>query len=105
MFAVVYYETEGGRQPFGKWFDKLDAAAAARVATALGRMADGHFGDFKSVGGGVLERRIGSGPGYRLYYGRDGENIIVLLCGGTKRRQSTDIERAQNYWANYQRRR
>ena len=90
-----------GRSYFARWFDELDAVAAAKVTTVLGRMAQGNFGDTKSVGGGVLERRIEFGPGYRIYFGRDGETLIILLGGGTKRRQSTDIELARTLWGGY----
>ncbi len=94
--------TDGrGRSYFAGWFDDLNASAAAKVTTALERMAEGNLGDVKSVGGGVLERRIAFGPGYRIYFGRDGDTLIILLGGGTKRRQSTDIARARALWEEY----
>jgi putative addiction module killer protein len=64
----------------------------------------GNMSEVKSVGGGVLERRLDFGPGYRLYFGRDGEAVIILLAGGTKRGQQRDIVAAQAHWEDYERR-
>jgi len=104
MIEVTQYEETGGECPFADWFLQLDTRAALKVRTAIARMEAGNLGDVKSVGGGVSERRIDFGPGYRLYFGRDGKRLVVLLAGGTKQRQQRDIERAQAYWADYQRR-
>ena len=68
-------------------------------------MEAGNFGDAKPVGRGVVERRIDVGPGYRLYFGRDGDELVILLAGGTKQRQQRDIEAAQKHWADYKDRR
>jgi putative addiction module killer protein len=62
----------------------------------------GNFGDSRSVGGGVIEMRIPYGPGYRVYFGRDGNKLVILLCGGDKRTQPSDIDQACAYWADYQ---
>lgn len=104
MIEVVQYETEEGQCPFSEWFDSLDTSAALKVRTAVARMEAGNLGDVKPVGEGVSERRIDFGPGYRVYFGQDGRRLIVLLAGGTKRRQRGDIERAKAYWADYKRR-
>ena len=93
------------RSLFGEWFDSLDAGVAKKVTAAITKMELGNLGDVKSVGGGVLERRLTHGPGYRIYFGRDGDTLIILLAGGTKRRQVRDIETAQARWAEYQARR
>jgi putative addiction module killer protein len=61
----------------------------------------GNFGDYKAVGDGVCELRIDYGPGYRVYFGRDGAEIVILLIGGDKRNQHRDIETAKEYWADY----
>ena len=95
------YNDERGRSPFRRWFRRLDNRAAARIAIALERMAEGNPGDVRSVGEGVSERRIQFGPGYRIYFGRDGETLIILLCGGDKRRQQRDIQTARSRWAHY----
>jgi putative addiction module killer protein len=105
MIEVVQYETEEGKCPFADWFDSLDARAATKVRAAIARMEAGNPGDVKSVGEGISERRIDWGPGYRVYFGRDGEKVIVLLVGGTKRRQSDDIDRAKAFWSDYKKRR
>ena len=98
------YIDADGRVPFAKWFDRLDARAAAKVATALVRMEQGNLSNVKGVGSGVFEFRIDSGPGYRIYFGKDGDTLIVLLGGGTKRRQQRDIETARMLWREYRRR-
>lgn len=104
MIEVVVYETEEGRAPFDEWFDALDTQAALKVTTAIARIGTGNLGDVKPVGQGVSERRITFGPGYRLCYGQDGQKLVVLLTGGTKKRQSRDIEQAQACWADYKKR-
>lgn len=78
--------------------------ARARIRVRLNRVRLGNFGDCKSVGGGVSELRIRYGPGYRVYLGRKGNRLVILLYGGDKRTQSNDIALAQQYWANYRRR-
>jgi len=101
MIEIAEYLDEDGDSPFGKWFADVDVQAALRVRRALARMEQGNFGDSKGVGEGVMERRIPFGPGYRLYYGRDGETLVILLIGGTKKRQSDDIDAAKQHWAAY----
>jgi putative addiction module killer protein len=101
MIEVVQYETEDGRCPFAAWFDALETRAALKVRTAISRIEAGNLDDTKSVGGGVVERRIDWGPGYRVYFGRDGERLVILLAGGTKKRQSADIEQASSFWTDY----
>ena len=104
MIEIREYIDDRGRSPFGRWFDGLDARAAARVRTALARMEAGNLSNVRGVGSGVLERRIQAGPGYRVYFGRDGDTLIVLLGGGTKERQQKDIEDARDLWQEYRRR-
>ena len=101
MAEIRYYITAGGREPFAEWFDELDPAASAKIARAMARMEQGNFSNAKSVGQGVLEYKIDFGPGYRIYFGRDGETIVILLTGGTKKRQPRDIDTAQGYWRTY----
>jgi len=98
---LIEYVRDDGRSPFAEWFERLDDQAAAKITTALERMRAGNFGDHKSVGQGVVERRIDYGPGYRVYFGRDGARLVVLVGGGTKSRQSSDIKDAQANWAEY----
>lgn len=98
------YVAEGGDQPFADWFLNLDSNAAARVTTALARIELGNFSNVKSVGSGVFEYKIDFGPGYRIYFGKDGELLVILLGGGSKKRQSKDIAEAHDRWADYKRR-
>lgn len=104
MIEVGEYLDAKGRSPYARWFDRLSARAAAKVAVAVTRMAQGNFSNVKSVGGGVLEYRIDFGPGYRVYLGKDGDRLVILLGGGTKTRQQADIETARSHWLDYKRR-
>lgn len=104
MATLRVYETADGKCPFNDWFDDLDSAAAVKVTTALARMEHGNFGDVKPVGQGVSERRITFGPGYRIYFGRDGDDLVILLCGGSKKHQSKDIGAAKELWDDYKQR-
>jgi len=88
-----------------RWFIDLDAQAAAKVAVAPARLEPGNLSSAKGVGEGVLEYRIDWGPGYRVYFGRDGDVLVILLTGGTKQRQQRDIEAAKSNWTDYKRRR
>lgn len=97
---VVEY-LEAGVSPFGRWFAALNAPAAAKVATALYRLEQGHLGNVKAVGRGVCEYKIDFGPGYRLYFGQDGDRVVVLLAGGSKKTQNLDIPAAQRRWGVY----
>jgi len=104
VFEIRYYLTSDGRSPFEQWFAGLNAAAGAKVSVALVRLEQGNFSNIKPVGEGVLEYRIDWGPGYRVYLGRDGSALVILLTGGTKQRQQRDIESAKALWAEYRRR-
>jgi len=92
------------RSPYADWFDRLNAQAAAKVATALTRLTAGNFSNVKGVGFGVFEYRIDFGPGYRVYFGKDGERLVILLGGGTKKLQPQDISAATANWLDYKRR-
>jgi putative addiction module killer protein len=105
VLEVVHFLDETGFDPFQDWFDRLrDQTAAVRILNRLGRVEAGNFGDCKSVGAGVWELRIDHGPGYRVYYARAGQTIILLLCGGDKRTQQVDIARAAGFWQQFQKR-
>ncbi|TLU70684.1 type II toxin-antitoxin system RelE/ParE family toxin [Lichenicoccus roseus] len=94
------------KSPFEAWFVDLDATAMAKVTVALAQLEHGNTSSLKPQGGreGVLECRIDFGPGYRVYLGRDGETLVILLTGGTKKRQQRDIDAAQAMWTEYRRR-
>lgn len=100
---VEQYLQEDGTSPFEKWFVKLNAIAAAKVSTALYRMELGNFSNVKSVGKGVFEYKIHFGPGYRVYFGQEGDELVILIGGGTKKAQSKDIKQAQELWGEYMR--
>lgn len=104
MIELRAYIDANGDKRFARWFEALDAPAAAKVAIALTRLEQGNFSQAKGVGAGVSEYRIDFGPGYRIYFGRDGEMLVILIGGGTKKRQSQDIRAAQQCWADYKRR-
>lgn len=104
MLEVREYLDEDGCSPFADWFSALDVAAAAKVTIVLARIEQGNLSNVKGVGQGVLEYRLDFGPGLRVYFGRDGDVLVILLAGGTKKRQQRDIEAAQARWADYKRR-
>lgn len=104
MLEVRYYITENGRSPFEDWFSSVDPAARAKVAAAIARLEQGNTSNVKSVGEGVLEYRVNFGPGYRVYFGRDGATLVILLSGGTKKRQQPDIAAATALWSAYKKR-
>ena len=102
MFEVRHYATIGGVDVFARWLNGLrDRQAAARVLRRIDRLERGLFGDCKPCGAGVWELRVDWGPGYRVYYARAGETIVLLLCGGDKRTQPADILKAREYWNDY----
>lgn len=105
MLDVREYLDADGWSPFAAWFAELDATAAAKLAVAVVRIGQGNLSNVKSVGEGVLEYRLDFGPGYRVYFGRDGDVLVILLAGGTKKRQQRDIEAARARWTDYRRRR
>ena len=102
---LIDYMTAEGRKPYPEWLRSLrDRQSANKVRSHVERMRLGNFGDHKSVGEGVCERRIHIGPGFRVYYLHDGAEIVILLCGGDKGSQTRDIEKAKIYAADYWRR-
>jgi len=104
MHVREYLDTNG-RSPFAEWFDRLHAPAAAKVSIALARMEQRNFSNAKSVGRGVYEYKLEFGPGYRIYFGQEGDSLIILLGGGTKKRQQRDIHRALVLWNEYKQQR
>jgi putative addiction module killer protein len=104
MVNVRAYLDCEGNSPFEDWFDDLNAPAAAKVTMAVTRLEQGNFSNVKGVGSGVLEYKIDFGPGYRIYIGRDGDCLVILLGGGTKKRQNTDISMAIARWQDYKQR-
>ena len=105
MIRVEEYITEDGLNPFADWFEDLNAQAAAKVNTYLTRLGQGNISSLKPIKGAFQELVIDWGPGYRVYVGKDGERLIILLGGGTKKGQQRDIYMAAEYWEEYKVRR
>ena len=101
MIRVREYLDARGRNVYRRWFDGIDVAAGTKVTVALERIAAGNTSSIKPVGEGVLEYKIDFGPGYRIYFGKDGDQLVILLGGGTKKRQNQDIEDAKAAWREY----
>jgi putative addiction module killer protein len=99
--VVREYIEDSGRIPFRDWLGDLDVAVRARVQARILRFEMGNLGDHKEVGGGVWEARLDFGPGYRLYFGRSGREVVLLLTAGDKKSQTKDIKRAKEFWARY----
>ena len=104
VILVREYLDERGRSPYAVWFDSLDQTAAIKVTVALERLSQGHTAAIKAVVEGVWEYKIDSGPGYRIYFGKDGDRLVILLGGGTKKRQQNDISAAKAIWKTYKQR-
>jgi putative addiction module killer protein len=100
--TVLRYQDANGNEPYTQWIDRLrDRQGQRRIRSCIARLEAGHYGDCEPVGKGVYELRMFFGPGYRVYFGEEGDNIILLLCGGDKDSQDRDIERAKSYWKEY----
>src|SRR5260221_10008351 len=100
-FLIREFLDESDVSPFRTWLSKLEIATKARIQARIFRVEQGNLGDAKSVGGGVWELRFTFGSGYRVYLGKDGQKIILLLLGGDKASQRKDILKAQGYWKTY----
>ena len=99
--TLLNYQTSEKREPFQEWLRGLrDGAARAKIRIRLNRVKEGNFGKHRGIGEGVIELKIDFGPGYRVYMGEDGDQVI-LLCGGDKSTQDADIRRAKGFWRDY----
>ena len=105
MIELRRYQLEDESTPVTEWLRNLrDLRARAQIEVRLRRVSAGNFGDCKSVGEGVSELRVDIGSGYRVYFGKHGQALVILLCGGDKASQQPDITRAKTYWADWKRR-
>ena len=105
MVQVYRYKTEAGAEPVTEWLLSLkDNLVQAKMRLRINRVAEGNFGDCSSVGDGVSELREHIGAGFRMYFGQQGKTIVILLCGGTKRTQTADINTAKRYWTDWKKR-
>ncbi|MGD0888285.1 MAG: type II toxin-antitoxin system RelE/ParE family toxin [Acidobacteriaceae bacterium] len=98
---IRIYENEEGHAPFSEWMDRQEAPLYGKLMARLERVELGNLGDHRGIGEGVFELRIDFGAGYRIYFGLDGSELVVLLIGGTKKTQQRDIDTAKHYWRNY----
>jgi putative addiction module killer protein len=101
VITIKEYVTKNGRSPFRDWLKRLDQNTRGRINARLTRLSLGNLGDMKNVGAGVVEFRLDFGPGYRIYAARQGDALVILLCGGDKSSQTADIRKAQSYWKEY----
>ncbi len=101
MTCRIEEYTEAGQSPFAHWFNRLDPVTAARIDRYIRRMESGNFSNAKPVGQGVHELRMDFGPGFRVYFGMDGQTLVILLGGGDKRRQDAEIAAAIARWQRY----
>ncbi len=93
-----------GKNNFGEWFNNLNSEAALKVRKYLGRIENRNFSRVEAVGKGLFECKIDFGPGYRVYFGKAGTTLVILLGGGTKKRQQNDIKRSIELWKEYKQR-
>lgn len=100
-FKITIFEDNNYEEPFTIWLLSLDSMIRKRILVRLTRLQVGNFGDCKQIGSGVFELRCFFGSGYRIYFGKDREHIVILLCGGDKKSQTKDICRAKQYWSQY----
>lgn len=99
---IEIYSAINGKKPFISWLESLkDKKIRYRIKERLDRIAIGNMGDYKPIKKGVSELRFDFGPGYRVYFGEDKQKVIILLCGGDKSTQETDIKKAIKYWQDY----
>lgn len=103
IIKIVIYTTKSGKAPFKEWLEKLEGNTRAILRTRIDRVSLGNFGDCKVLkdGDGISELRISFGAGYRIYFGRDGRTLVILLIGGDKSSQKRDITKAKEYWRSY----
>lgn len=100
-FEIIVFENDNKREPFTEWLLSLDAVTRKRVFARIARLQVGNFGDCKQISNDLFELICFFGSGYRIYFGKDGDHIIILLCGGNKDSQTKDIHKAKQHWSKY----
>lgn len=100
---IQVYQTLEGKSPFLKWLDRQSKIVRSLILKRLDKLEEGHLGDYRSIKGvkGIFELRFHQSPGFRIYFGKQGKNFVLLLCGGTKGNQTSDIEKAASYWEDW----
>jgi len=104
-YEIEVYETDLGKKPFDDWLKELSDAQARHIIRArLVRARAGNLGNCKTLGNGINEMKIDFGPGYRIYFAKTGKALVLLMCGGSKRTQAKDIQKAVAYLSDYKKR-
>ena len=103
-FEILIYEDEKGKEPFAEWLNNCDKTTRARVFSRLDRVEQGNMGDYKPISDNIFELRFHFNPGFRVYFGKVKNTVILLLTGGKKSSQKRDIKKARKYWDEFQRR-
>ncbi len=101
QYEIKFFSNENQEEPFTEWLLSLDSAIRKRIIARIARLQVGNFGDCKQISDDVFELRCFFGSGYRIYFGKEDEHIVILLCGGDKKSQNKDIEKAKLYWSKY----
>jgi putative addiction module killer protein len=101
IIDILYYKTDSGESPFINWLESLDNVTQARIEVRLDRVRLGNLGDWKPISDGICELRLSFGAGYRIYFGKIGAQVILLLVGGDKKTQKKDIQKAIAYWKTF----
>lgn len=103
MIKIINFVTQANKCPFEDWVDDLDTQTQVIITKRITRLRLGNFGDFKKIKGSkdIWELVMDFGPGYRIYFAKEGQNLVILLAGGIKRSQSRDIKKAEKYWQEY----
>jgi len=105
-YKIQVYRTDQGKIPFIDWLEDIsDTRTKQKIQVSIDRIALGNLGKTRSLGEGIHEIKINYGPGYRVYFGREGDSLVILLCGGDKSRQNEDIKKAKKYWKDFKRKR
>ncbi len=99
---VIIYETASGKKPLSEWLDDLESDSEKRILKRFNRIRFGNFGDCKNLGEAIYELRFDFDGGYRIYFGKDGNKVVIMLCGGDKKSQKKDIKKAQEYWRHHE---
>ena len=100
-YQIEKYLTRSGKCPFDNWFNNLETKSQAIIDARITRLRVGNFGNYKSLGEGVFELKFKYSSGFRVYFGKDGDQLVILLIGGDKKSQSRDIDKAKGYWKDY----
>ena len=98
LITIEYYILENGKSPYVEWEADLPKDIRAQVRKRLNRVRLGNFGDCSHIEGSLYELRMHVGPGYRIYYGKKNQKLVILICAGSKRGQQRDIEKAKKFW-------